>query len=400
MFLKKGHFVMYIKKPVLIICAVVLILATVLGTVMVVNPFGAFQFADFLKFNEGIFVLRHFFYEDVDAEKLLDGVLLGASLSVEDPYTMYLDKSLAERFTEEMESDAYTGVGLYITSDETDGHVTVVSPLADSPGEKAGIVTGDKILEVNGEAVNGSNIDEVASMMKGEENTEVKLKVLKKADESVQELTLIRAVIERDTVSSKMLDNNVGYIQITQFGLNTAEEFIDHFNSLVEEKMASVVIDLRNNPGGYVEMAVAMADCFVDEGEIVYTLNKQGKKTDYNASEGKTKVKMVILTNGGTASASEIFVGAMKDHKIATTVGEKTFGKGVTQIPYQFRDGSIMKITDSRYYTPNGVCIDHEGIVPDIEIKMSDEEYANASSSPDPESDKQLKKAVEVLLGD
>ena len=388
---------MYIKKPVLIICTVLLVAATVLGTVVITNPFGALQFKEFFKFKLGMDVLNHYYYEEIDPETLVDGILLGASLSVEDPYTLYLNKQQAQSFMEDIESDNYTGVGLYITTDTEDGNVTVVSPLSESPAEKAGIVSGDKILEVDGTSVNNANIDEVASMMKGEAGTTVKLKVLKKTNGETKEITLTRANINRDTVTSKLIEGKVGYIQITQFGVNTYDEFVSNYNQMAEQKANSIVIDLRNNPGGYMEMAVAIADCFIDDGNIVYTMNKQGKKTDYEATEGKTKVPMVILTNGGTASASEVLVGALKDHNLATTVGEKTFGKGVTQIPYEFRDGSVMKVTDSRYYTPNGVCIDHEGITPDIEIKMTDEEYVNISEA-DPSRDKQLQKAVEILL--
>lgn len=387
---------MYIKKPVLIICAILLIIATAAGTIMLVNPFGALQFEDFFKFNLGVNALKHYYYEDVDGEQLLDGALLGASYSVEDPYTVYMNSDEASSYMEAIESDDYTGVGLYITSDPQDNRVTVVSPLAGSPAEEAGISTGDKILEVDGQAVLGENIDEVAAMMKGEEGTTVNLKVLKKSTGTTTEISLVRAMIERETVTSELLQDKIGYIQITQFGINTAEEFIENFNKLAESGMAKLIIDLRNNPGGYVEVAVTVADCFMESGEIVYTLDKHGNRNDYTATEGSTKVPMVILTNSGSASASEIFVGAMKDHGLAKSVGEKTFGKGVTQIPFRFYDGSIMKVTDSRYYTPNGVCIDKEGIKPDVEVKMSDEKSANISHL-SPEEDEQLLKAIELL---
>ncbi len=387
---------MYIKKSVLIICTAVIVLVTAVGTVMAVNPFGAFRFDDFFKLNTGVAVLRNYFYEDLDSEKLVDGALLGASYSAEDPYTVYMNSKTAESFLESVESDDYTGIGLYITNDPEDSRVTVVSPLSSSPAEKAGIVSGDKILEINGEAVSGDNIDEVASNLKGKEGTEVHLKILKKSSGETAEVTLVREMIKRETVSSKMIDGEVGYIQITQFGVNTYDEFAKQFNSLVDGGMKKLVIDLRNNPGGYVDVAVQIADTFLDDGEIVYTLNRNGKKRDYKAEKGSVKLPVAVLTNGGSASASEILTGALRDRGIAKSIGEKTFGKGVTQIPYQFRDGSIMKITDSRYYTPNGVCIDKEGIEPDVTVKMSDEKYANISNLTFAE-DEQLKMAVEVL---
>ncbi len=388
---------MYIKKSVLIICTVLVVLSTIMGTVMFVNPFGALNFAGLLKFNAGIAVLDHYYYEEVDKESLVDGALLGVSQSVNDPYTVYMNRKEATGFLEDVESDDYTGVGLYISSSEVGDGVTVVSPLADSPAEKAGIVSGDKILMVDGESVAGKNIEQVATDMKGPEGTEVTLTLLKKSTNETVEVKLTRATIKRETVSSQMLENNVGYIQITQFGVNTEEEFVEHFNKLVAEKMDYVVLDLRNNPGGYMEVAVNIADLFIDEGKIVYTQNKKGEVREYMANEGRTKAPMAILSNGGTASASEILIGAFRDHGLATIVGEKTFGKGVTQIPYSFWDGSIMKITDSRYYTPGGVCIDHEGIEPDVEVVMADEEYASITEV-DSSRDKQLKKAIEILL--
>ncbi len=388
---------MYIKKSILIICSVVLIIATFFTTVMVVNPFGALQFDDLLKFKIGVSALNKYFYEDIDSTDLLDGALLGASYSANDPYTIYMNKETANSFMENMESDDYTGLGIYISGDAESNQVTVISPLSGSPAEDAGITSGDKILEIDGEAVNGGNIDEVAKKIRGKEGTKVKIKILKKSNDQQIVLELTRRTIKRETVTSKMLYENLGYMQITQFGLNTADEFITHFNNLVEQGLNRLVIDLRNNPGGYMEIAVNIADCFLEEGEIVYTLDKHGNKRSYTAKEGSTKVKMAIVTNGGTASASEIFVGAMKDYGLAKSVGEQTFGKGVTQIPYQFFDGSIMKITDSRYYTPNGICIDHEGIAPDVKVEITDEDYTDLSQL-DITRDTQLKAAVDLLF--
>lgn len=388
---------MYIRKSVLVTCSIILALVIFVGTIMVVNPFGPAEFMRFMKFNMGIEALREYYYEDVDSEKLVDGALLGASYSLEDPYTVYMNKEDAKSFVESVESDDYTGIGLYISNDVSDNRVTIISPLAGSPAESAGITTGDKILAVDGEAVSGENIDEAASKMKGPEGTKVVLKVLKKSSGETVDIELVRAMIKRETVTSDMLDNNIGYIQISQFGINTESEFIENFNNLIGEGMEKIVIDLRNNPGGYMEMAVGIADCFLDEGEIVYTLNKSGKKRVYDAQKGSTRIPMVILTNGGSASASEILVGAMKDYGLAKIVGEKTFGKGVTQVPLTLYDGSIMKITDSRYYTPKGVCIDKEGIEPDVKVEMSIEDASNLSELSFDE-DIQLKTAVRILL--
>ncbi len=385
---------MYIKKSVLIAASIVLAVVISLLTVMAVNPFGAFRFDDLLKFGMGVDALNRYYYEDIDSDTLLDGALMGTSLSVGDPYTIYISKENAESFWESVESDNYTGVGLYISNE--DNQVTVISALSGSPAEKAGITTGDRIFSVDGEKVTGELLDDAATKMKGKEGTDVTLEILKKSNGQTVDITLTRQMIERQTVSSKMIEDQIGYIQITQFGVNTYDEFRQHFNRLVDDKMKALVVDLRNNPGGYIEVAVNIADSFIDEGEIVYTLDKYGRKRDYMATKGATKVPMTILTNGGSASASEVFVGAMKDYGLAKSIGEKTFGKGVTQIPYKFFDGSILKITDSRYYTPKGVCIDKSGIEPDIEVKMSDEKYSKISDLTLYE-DTQLLEAVELL---
>ncbi len=390
---------MHIKKSVLVLCSIALVLATAVGTVMLVNPFGALSFAEFFKFNLGVSVLEKYFYEDVEKTAMVDGALLGVSQSVNDPYTVYMNKTEAQSFLENVESDEYTGVGLSISKGADDPAVTVVAPIADSPAEKAGIVSGDMILSVDGESVATMTVDAVAAIMKGPEGTEVALTVQKKATGKTEEIKLKRAMIKRETVDSQMLENKVGYMVLTQFGVNTDAEFVEHFNALVGEGMEKLVLDLRNNPGGYMEIAVNVADFFIDDGKIVYTLDKHGNVRDFLATEGKTKLPIVVLANGGTASASEVLIGALRDNSLATVVGEKTFGKGVTQIPYHFYDGTIMKVTDSRYYTPKGICIDHEGIVPDEEVVLTVEEYMHISSV-DTEKDPQLRRAVEILLKD
>ena len=387
---------MYIKKSVLAVCAVVLVIATAVGTVMAVNPFGVLGFGDFFKFNTGVAVLKRYFYKDLDNNDLVDGALTGLAYSANDAYTLYMNTDVAEDFMESVDSDDYSGVGLYITSDPDDNKVLVVSPLSDSPAEKAGIVSGDKIVAIDGKNVNGDNIDEVAKSMKGKTGTEVKLRVLKKSTGEETDIVLNRATIKRETVESKMINSEVGYIAITQFGVHTYDEFAEQFNALTQKGMKKLVIDLRNNPGGYVDMAVKIADTFIDSGDIVYTMGRKGKKRYHKAEKGAVDIPIVTLTNGGSASASEILIGALKDHGIAKSVGEKTFGKGVTQIPYQFSDGSIIKVTDSRYYTPSGVCIDKEGIKPDAEVKVDAEKYADISKMSFSE-DEQLRAAVGLL---
>lgn len=387
---------MFIKKRYLVLIAVALVLAAFLFMFSCINPFGLSGMDDFLKLCTGIGAIKSHYYEEIDDSSLVDGALSGAAYSTMDPWTVYMPKDTADDFLEDVNADDYSGVGLYISNNIEDNTVMVVSPLSESPGEKAGIVTGDKILKVDGEDVYGENIDEVAEKMKGEEGTEVKLTVLKKETGKEVEITLVREVIKIETVEKKMLDDKIGVLDISQFGVNTFDEFADHFNSLLDEGMEKLIIDLRNNPGGYMDIAIEIADAFMDEGNIVYTMDRGGRKSEYNAHKGSTKIPIAILVNGGSASASEILTGALKDHNLAFVVGEKSFGKGVTQIPYMFFDESIMKITNSRYYTPSGKCIDKEGIMPDFEVVMDSEKNARISSL-SLEEDDQLLKAIEVL---
>ena len=196
---------MYIKKSVLIVCSIVLVFAVVIGTVMLVNPFGALNFEEFLKFRVGVAALDRFYYEKIEPKELVDGALLGATYSTEDPYTVYMTEDEAESFMESVESDDYSGVGLYITPSEDGQGITVISALANSPAEEMGIVSGDKILEVDGESVAGKNLQQVANEMKGAEGTKVTLKILKKSTGKLEDIVLKRAQIKRETVTSKMV---------------------------------------------------------------------------------------------------------------------------------------------------------------------------------------------------
>jgi len=395
MYFKKGEEYIHIGKGIWIPCVFIAVVLVSVFTIMIVNPFGPTKFAEFAKLKQGVAMLEENYYEDVDMDKLLDGALRGIAASPEDPYTVYMTAEETQSFMDSIDPQNYAGVGMYISFDE-DGAVAVSEPIEGSPAYNAGLVSGDKILSVNGESTENMSVEDVASRMKGKEGTDVVLSVLKLETGETVEITLTRAIVEPKSVTAKMVTDKTGYICINQFAGGTASEFIEKFNGLVGEKMEYLVVDLRNNPGGYLDQAVEIADIFLSEGTIVYTVNKTGKKTEYNATEAKTKAPMVVLVNGNSASASEVLVGALKDYGLATIVGEKTYGKGVTQITRYFADGSMMKITDSKYYTPNGVCIDKTGIEPDVTVAMDAEKY-NHISRLTLEEDEQLKKAVEIL---
>mgnify|MGYP002509794784 CR=1 FL=1 len=386
---------MYLKKRTWIICAVALVLITSFLTVCSINPLGFFELQNFQKMLTNISVLEKTYYEEIDNSKMVDGILAGAAYSLGDPYTGYIPAEQAEEFMSDIDLD-FTGIGVYISADTTDDSIVVISAIAGSPAEAAGFVAGDKILEIAGKAVTGAQVDDVPNMIKGEAGTPITLKVLKNGENTPVEITLNRDNVKIQTVTSEMLKNKIGFIRITQFTKNTYDEFVDQFNTLVDQGLSSLILDLRNNPGGRLDIAVNIADSFIDDGNIVYTMDKKGRKHEYNAVKGAVEVPMVILTNEGSASASEVVAGALRDHGKAVTLGEKTFGKGVVQSPMQYKDGSIMKVTISRYYTPNGECIDKIGIAPDIEKPMSLEKYRNLSNLKK-EEDEQLQAAIKYL---
>ena len=386
---------MYLKKRNFVIILIAVILASSLLTVCVINPFGFFDFSSFAKLNSGIAAYRNNYYESFENGDIVDGALAGTAYSFGDPYTAYIPAENSEEFMADLDLD-FTGIGVYITADTTDNTISVVSAIAGSPAEAAGLVEGDKILEIEGEPITGEQLDEASSRIKGEPGTPVTLTVLKKGESEPQQMVINREHVQIETVTSEMLPNKIGFIRISQFSKNTYDEFVEQFNALVEQEMSALILDLRNNPGGRLDIAVNIADSFIEEGNIVYTLDRNGRKEELNATPESVDVPMVILTNSGSASASEVVAGALRDHGKAVTLGEKTFGKGVVQTTMGMQDGSIIKVTTSRYYSPNGVCIDQTGIEPDVPVTMDVEKYRNLSDLSQEEDD-QLQAAIEYL---
>ncbi len=366
------------KKAVRItaICVLLAICLSVFGTVFLINLSGynglGLDKNQWSKLKWGFEEVDNLYYGEVDQEKMVDGALLGLSLSL-DEYSMYMAKEDAEDFIQSVSAEAYSGVGLYIYNNTEDNTITVLSPLKNSPAEEAGIKTGDKIIAVEGKTVQGTDLDKASDMMMGKEGTKVEITIMKEGTGEVKVIKLTRREIQIETVSSQILENNIGYIDITQFGTNTYTEFIDHYNSLCDKGMDRLIIDLRNNTGGYFGQAINIADIFVDKGNmIVYTKDKNGKKEEYRAVTDSVNIELVVLANEGTASASEVLIGALLDNDKCVLVGEKTFGKGVTQAVTTHKDGSIFKITDTKYYTPKGMCIDKKGFEPDIKVSEAD----------------------------
>lgn len=333
------------------------------------------------------------YLEDVDKEQLQEGIYKGILESLDDPYSVYYTK---EEFAEMMEdtSGTFEGIGAYLTQDPDTKDITVVKPIKDSPAEKAGMLADDVIVEVDGEDVAGQDLNLVVSKLRGPKGTSVKVGVRRAGEDDIITFDLKRGEINALTVDYEMLEDKIGYIAIGEFADATADQFREAFDDLEQQGMKSLIIDLRSNGGGYVDTAVKVADRLVKDGVIVSVKDKHGLSYKYeDAGDGNfLKVPCVLLVNENTASASEILTGALRDHGLATIIGTRTFGKGITQVIAPLDDGSGVKITNSNYYTPNGENIHKVGIEPDIEVELDYDKYKDEGI------DNQLEAAKEYLM--
>lgn len=389
---------MYIKKSRLVTGTIIIVLVTAILTAGLVNPFGFLNLPQLIKVNVISKVIDNFYYEDIDKNEAANMAIAGIAASTGDPYTRYLWGDTANEYMEEVEGN-YCGVGLYIENDTKENLISVVSAIAGSPAESAGITTNDKILAIDGQGYTGEQLSEAASYMRGEEGTEVTLTIRTAADGQTKDVKLTRGRIEIESVSGEMLDNNIGYISITQFTEGVAQKVEQKCREF--KNMKGLIIDLRNNPGGILDEGVNTAGLFLNNGDVVtYTMNKRGKREDYKVDKGETgrtyDMPIVILVNGGSASASEVMTGALSSYKKAVVIGEKSYGKGIVQSVMGMGSDGILSVTIARYYTPDGVCIHGTGIEPDIKVEMSAEKTARLSAL-DKSQDEQLKAAVDYL---
>lgn len=350
------------------------------------------------KFKQVRNLLEKDYYENVDENVLLEGAISGMTDSLKDPYTVYFPKEQMKSFMEKSEG-SYVGIGISINVDNN-GLLTVIEPFDDSPAKKVGIIQGDKIVKVDDKDVTGLRDENmVISMIKGTENTKVKISVYRPSEGKTIDFEMIRKKIKIVNIKSEVLQGDIGYIKIVMFDNEIGTYFEDHLNKLLSKKIKGLIIDLRDDPGGDYEEVVKIADRLLPKGLIVYTEDKYKNRDEKTSDAKELSLPMALLVNGNSASASEILAGAVKDHKKGTLIGTRTFGKGLVQVVKQLDDGSGLKVTIARYFTPSGVCIQGIGIQPDIEVQVG-EKYKNMPASQIPkEDDVQLKKAVEVLNG-
>lgn len=339
---------------------------------------------------------RDFLYE-ADEEKMLEGALQGTLKALGDPYTQFMTKEEFDSLMQDTEG-SYEGIGVYITASD-DNKILIVSPIEDTPAEKAGLKTGDKIIGINGTEYTAEQIDQAVKIMKGEPGTDVTLTVQRVKEDGTSDISDVvvnREKIKINTIKPAMLEDEIGYIRITTFDMQTEEDFKAAYKDLKNQGMQSLIIDLRYNPGGIIESTVGISNMFMDEGIVTYTKTKAGDVDYFKSDKNAEDTPIVLLVNEGSASASEIMAGALKDTQRATLVGTKTFGKGIVQRVQRFgNEGEGIKMTVSEYFTPNGINIHGIGIEPDVEIELSEEAEGYGAEFYD--TDNQLQKAAEIL---
>lgn len=321
---------------------------------------------------------------EIDDEKLIEGAIKGYVAALGDPYTVYYTKEEMDEIMEETDG-SFVGIGIYMLLDMKNSVISVIRPIEGSPAEEAGILPGDIIKKVDGIEYTGEEMESVSNKIKGEEGTKVKLEILR--GEETIELELTRRKIVITHVEAKKLENDIGYIAITDFEGECSKEFKTKYEELSKQGIKKLIIDLRDNGGGLVDESIKIADMMTKKDSTLLITVDKNETEEITKSEDDPIIEMpiVVLINKYTASASEILAGALRDNNIATLVGETSYGKGIIQTLHRLSDGSGLKITTNQYYTPNHKAIHEIGITPDIEVEMKEDE------------DTQLQKAIEIL---
>ena len=332
----------------------------------------------------------YLYSDEVKEEELEEAVYDGFLSALNDPYTVYYNEEETKEIRESTTGE-YFGIGAGMTQNLQTGEITVTNVYKDSPAEEAGLLTGDVLYQVDDHKIQDQDLSEIVSWIKGEEGSEVELYVYRGEERKLHTLTAVRAKIQTQTVEYEQKEENIGYIRIQEFENVTYEQFKSALETLESQGMQGLVIDLRNNPGGNLDTVVEMLRQILPEGRIVSIKDKYGKEDVYDC-DGKHEFRkpLAVLVNGASASAAEIFAGAVKDHGLGTLVGTTTYGKGIVQDLFSFDDDTMLKVTTAEYFTPSGENIHKKGIRPDVEIEyVYDEE--------NPSYDNQLQKALEIV---
>jgi carboxyl-terminal processing protease len=314
----------------------------------------------------------------------------GSLAILNDEFTRFIPPELAERAREQLEG-SFEGIGAYVDLNE-DGYLVIIRPIEGQPADLAGIQSGDIITQVDGESVLGKTLDEIIAEVKGPKGTEVKLTIRRDATDESFDLTVKRDLIEIMIVESKLLDDDIAYIRLSSFSSSAEDQLAVALNELLAQDPKALIFDLRDNPGGFLNQSVAVADLFLKDGIVLYERNQGGVEQVFESDDGDIgeQVPLVVLVNSGSASASEIVAGAIQDQARGMLIGESTFGKGSVQQTHVLSDGSELRVTIARWYTPDNLSIDEQGITPDINVDTPSEFGGD--------SDIQLQRAIEYIL--
>jgi carboxyl-terminal processing protease len=340
-------------------------------------------------------LIDNYYLEDTKNVEFTDGIYKGFIASLGDPYSTYYTAEEYKAMTEGS-SGVYYGIGASVSQDTKTGIITIVKPFKDGPAYKAGMLPGDILYKVNGKEVTGEDLTQVVTKLKGAAGTTVKVSVLRDNKEEPINFTITRKKIEVPTIEYKMLDNKIGYITITEFDAVTVDQFNSAVDTLEKKGMKGLVVDVRNNPGGLLDSVVKILDRLLPKELLVYTEDKNNvREEEYAVDNKKVTVPMAVLINGNSASASEIFAGALQDYKVATIIGTTSFGKGIVQKVIPISDGTAVKLTISKYYTPKGRNIHGKGITPDITLDLT--EAMKKEVTIPVEKDNQLQRAIKEI---
>ena len=403
-FKKHGFIIGFLTSLVSVglVCALVLGYMKMTGNLLVIGENGASPVkADAVlseemieKIDELYSYMNIYYYEDFEREDIANALYSGLLNSLEDPYSVYYT---AEEYEELMvnTSGTYCGIGAGVSQNLTTMEVTITKVYRGTPSEEAGLLAGDMIVSVDGlEAVTVS-VDELVQNIRGEEGTSVHMVIYRPSTEETLEFDVVRRFVELTSVEGEMLENGIAYIEVLEFQSKTDEQFAEMVEEFKAQGMKGLIVDVRANPGGLLSSVVNMLDYVLPKGMLVYIEDKYGNREEYTSNPACLDIPMVVLVDQNSASASEIFAGALKDYEYATLVGQTTYGKGIVQNIIPLQDGDAIKLTTAKYFTPNGNYIHEVGIAPDVEVEY---EYTGDAEAPyDRQYDSQFLKALEEM---
>ncbi|UCG23360.1 MAG: S41 family peptidase, partial [Chloroflexota bacterium] len=323
-------------------------------------------------------------------EEVTYGAIAGSLELLDDTYTRFVTPDMAAHMREQL-NGSFEGIGAFVDLDP-DGYLVIVRPIEDQPADRAGLLSGDLITHVNGESVLGRSLDEITAEIKGPEGTQVTLTIVRESLDEPFDLTVTRERIEIPIVSGEMLEDNIAYARLTGFSGNAAEQLESELRELLDQEPQALIFDLRDNPGGFLSQSVQVADLFLNDGVVLYERDSRELEEVFESEDGDLaeEIELVVLVNAGSASASEIVAGAVKDRGRGTLVGDTTFGKGSVQQTHTLSDGSELRVTIARWYTPNDRSISVEGVEPDVHVETPEEFGGDA--------DTQLQRAIRLIL--